>query len=83
MCGTIDYMEKKSLHSLNIIGSKFYSLWALGSNPDMGTRDYGILAVTPDGDRYLQNIVGFKPLQEKLEGEVLLPLTLKEVIASL
>ena len=76
-------MEKKSLHTLNQLGSKFYSLWALGDDKTLGTRSYGVLAVTPAGDRYLQNFVGFRPLQEVFEGEVLHPLTKEEAIARL
>lgn len=84
MCYIISMENKKlSLRKLNDMGSKFYSLWALGEDKTLGTRHYGVLAVTPSGDRYLQNFIGFRPLKEPYEGEVLLPLTLQEAIASL
>jgi hypothetical protein len=74
--------KKLSLHTLNQMGSKFYSLWALGNDPTMGTTGYGVIAITPEGKRYLQNFAGFRPV-EKMAGESLVPLTLEEAIASL
>jgi hypothetical protein len=74
--------KKLSLHTLNKMGSKFYSLWALGDDPEMGTTCYGVMAITPEGKRYLQNFVGFRPI-EKMGGESLIPLTLEEARSSL
>jgi hypothetical protein len=74
--------KKLSLKTLADMGSKFYSLWALGNDPEMGTTGYGVMAITPEGKRYLQNFVGFRPI-EKMKGESLIPLTLQEAIASL
>jgi len=74
--------KKLSLHTLNEMGSKFYSLWALGNDPEMGTTGYGVMAITPDGKRYLQNSIGFRPI-EKFEGESLIPLSLDEARANL
>ena len=72
--------KKLSLHNLNEMGSKFYSLWALGEDKTLGIRRYGVLAVTPSGDRYLQHSIKFRLLKESYEGEVLLPRTLQEAI---
>ena len=74
--------KKLSMATLNEMGSKFYSLWALGDDPTMGTTGYGVMAITPEGKRYLQNFVGFRPI-EKMQGESLIPLTLEEARASL